>query len=195
MTIPEAVELLGINRKDAEAAFEQPFDNRAPRHFDRHGDPLRLARRHAPQPVRQPGETGPVMVDGSLTHPVTVAVEHTDLMPLRAPINAHKPLVRHGMIVLLRMYGGLHDKAHRSLTSLARIALCGNLPWLLLGPVLALAAQLPTGCAPRDTRWGTSPTEGLEAQGTYGTPSEVTHYDHCNRRSLRWHRAPSSPTP
>ena len=88
------------------------------------------------------------------------------------------------MIVLLRMYSGLHDKAHRSLTSLSSLALCGDLPWLLLGPVLALAAQLPTGCLPRDPRWGTSPTEGLEAQGTYGTPSEVTRYDHCNRRSL-----------
>src|SRR4029453_4445922 len=188
VTIPEAVELLRIQRKDVEAAFEQPFDNRAPRHFDGHGDLLRLARRHGPQPARQPGETGPVMVDGSLTHAATVAVEHTDLMLLGTPINAHKPLVRHDMIVLLWMYGGLHDKAHGSLTSLARSSLCGALPWLLLGPVLALAAQLPTGCAPRDPRWGTSPTEGLEAQGAYGTPSEVTRYDHCNRRSLGWYR-------
>src|SRR5215510_1870765 len=132
------------------------------------------------------------MVDGSLTHPATVMGEHADLMLLRAPINAHKPLVGHVMILLLRMYGGLHDKAHRSLTSLARLALCGNLPWLLLGPVLALAAQLPTGCAPRGTRWGTSPTEGLEAQGAYGTPSEVTRYDHCNRHSLRWYRVPTT---
>src|SRR5215831_8647568 len=131
------------------------------------------------------------MVDGSLPHPATGAVEHADLMLLRAPINAHKPLVRQVMIVLLWMYGGLHDKAHRSLTSLIRIVLCGHLPWLLFGPVLALAAQLPTGCAPRDPRWGTSPTVGLEAQGAYGTPSEVTRYDHCNRRSPRWYRAPT----
>src|SRR5262245_1527744 len=150
VTIPEAVELLGINRKDVEAAFDQPFDNGTPRHFNRHGDPLRLACRHAPQPSRQPGETGPVMVDGSLTHLATIAVEHTDLMLLRAPINTHKPLVRHVLLVLLRMWDGLYDKAHRSFTSLARIALYGHLPWLLFGPVLALAAQLPTGCAPRD---------------------------------------------
>ena len=52
LTIPESVELLGINRKDMEAAFEQPFDNRATRHFNGHGDPLRLSRRHAPQPGR-----------------------------------------------------------------------------------------------------------------------------------------------
>jgi hypothetical protein len=44
MTIPEPVELLGMQRKDVEAAFEQAFDNRAPRHFDGHGDPLRLSR-------------------------------------------------------------------------------------------------------------------------------------------------------
>src|SRR4051794_18391779 len=78
-----------------------------------------------------------------------------------------------------------------ALSPLSRIPLYGDLPWLLFGPVLALAAQLPTGCAPRDTRWGTSPTEVLEAQGTYGTPSEVTRYDHCNHRSLKWYRAPT----
>ena len=82
MTIPEAVELLGINRKDVEAAFEQPFDNRAPRHFDGHGDPLRLSRRQGPQPGRQLGQTGSIMVHDPFTHPATVAVEHTDLMLL-----------------------------------------------------------------------------------------------------------------
>ena len=44
VTIPEPVELLGIERKDREAAVDQPFDNCAPRHVDGHGDPLRLAR-------------------------------------------------------------------------------------------------------------------------------------------------------
>jgi hypothetical protein len=48
MTIPEAVELLRMQRKDVEAAFEQPFDNRAPWHFDGHRDPLRLSRRQGP---------------------------------------------------------------------------------------------------------------------------------------------------
>src|SRR4029450_8277270 len=72
--------------------------------------------------------------------------------------------------------------------SLSKLSLCGDLPWWLLGPVLALAAQLPTGCAPRDPRWGTSPTAVLEAQGTYGTPSEVT-------RSLKWYRAPTTTSP
>jgi hypothetical protein len=43
VTISEPVKLLGINRKDVEAAFDQPFDNRAPWHFDAHSDPLRLS--------------------------------------------------------------------------------------------------------------------------------------------------------
>jgi hypothetical protein len=42
--IPEPVALLGMQRKDVEAAFEQPFDHRAPRHLDGHRDPLRLSR-------------------------------------------------------------------------------------------------------------------------------------------------------
>ena len=67
---------------DHEAAFEQPFDHGAPRHFDGDGDPLRLARRQRPEPVRQPGQTGAIMVNGPFPHPATVAVEHTDLMLL-----------------------------------------------------------------------------------------------------------------
>jgi hypothetical protein len=82
VTITEPVQLLGINRKDMEASFEQPFDNRATRHFDGHGDPLRLSRRHGPQPSRQLGQTGSIMVYGPRTHPATVAVEHADLMLL-----------------------------------------------------------------------------------------------------------------
>jgi hypothetical protein len=80
--IPEPVKLLGINRKDVEATFEQPLDNRSPWYFDGHRDPLRLARGDGQQPVRQSGETGSIMVHHPFTHPTTVAVEHTDLMLL-----------------------------------------------------------------------------------------------------------------
>src|SRR5262244_1249006 len=55
------------------------------------------------------------MVHNSFTHPPTVAVEHRDLMLLRAPINPHKPRVRQRLILLFWMYGGRHDQAHRSL--------------------------------------------------------------------------------
>jgi len=81
-TIPEPVQLLGMNRTNMEATFDQSFDDRASRHFDGHGDALRLSRRQGPQPVRQPGQTGAIMVDSSFTHPATFAVEHTDLMLL-----------------------------------------------------------------------------------------------------------------
>jgi hypothetical protein len=82
VTIPEPVKLLGMNRKNVEATFDQSFDNRASRHFDGHSDPLRLSPRQGPQPVRQPGQTGSIMVHSPLAHLATVAVEHTDLMPL-----------------------------------------------------------------------------------------------------------------
>jgi hypothetical protein len=65
-----------------EAAFDQPFDNRATRHFDGYGDPLRLARRHGPQPGRQLSQTGAIMVHRPFTYQATVAVEHADLMLL-----------------------------------------------------------------------------------------------------------------
>jgi hypothetical protein len=48
VTVPEAVELLGVNGKDVEAALDQPFDNGAPRHFDGDGYSLRLSRRQRP---------------------------------------------------------------------------------------------------------------------------------------------------
>jgi hypothetical protein len=65
-----------------EAAFDEPFDNRAPRYFDGHGDALRLARRQAPQPGDELGETGAIMVHDPFTQAATVAVEHRDLMLL-----------------------------------------------------------------------------------------------------------------
>jgi hypothetical protein len=82
VTVPEPVELLGVHGKDVEAALDQPFDNRTTRYFNRHGHPLRLSRRQRPQPGHQLGQTGAIMVNGPFTHQATVAVEHTDLMPL-----------------------------------------------------------------------------------------------------------------
>jgi hypothetical protein len=82
VTVPEPVELLGMNGKDVEAALDQPFDHRTTRYFNRHGHPLRLSRRQSPQPGPQLGQTGAIMVHGPFTHQATVAVEHTDLMPL-----------------------------------------------------------------------------------------------------------------
>jgi hypothetical protein len=128
VTITEPVQLLGINRKDMEASFEQSFDDRATRHFDGHGYPLRLSRRQGPQPSRQLGQTGSIMVHGPCPYPATVAVEHTDLMLLRAPINSYKPLVRHGLIISFCMHNGRHDKTQCSVSSLSRGALSGDLP-------------------------------------------------------------------
>jgi hypothetical protein len=39
------------------------------------------------------------MIHDPFTHPAAVAVEHTDLMLLGAPINAHKPIVWQGLIL------------------------------------------------------------------------------------------------
>jgi hypothetical protein len=82
VTIPEPVQWLGVNRKDVEAAFDQPFDQRATWHFDGHGDALRVSRRHGPQPGRSLRQTGAIMVYGPFTSQATVAVEYADLMLL-----------------------------------------------------------------------------------------------------------------
>src|SRR5215470_19906357 len=112
-----------------EAAFEQPFDHRATRHFNGHCHALRLAHCHGPQPVRQAGETGAIMVNGPFPHPATVAVEHTDLMLLGTPINPYKPLVGHRLIISLGRHSSRYSKTHNFLSSLARGSLSDDLPW------------------------------------------------------------------
>jgi len=82
VTITAPVKVLGVHRTDVETSFDQPCDHRATRHFDGHGYPLRLSRRHGPQPGRSLGQTGSIMVHGPCTHQATVAVEHTDLLRL-----------------------------------------------------------------------------------------------------------------
>src|SRR4029434_3110139 len=101
------------------------------------------------------------MVHNAFTHPPTVAVEHRDLMLLRAPINPHKPLVWQRLSLSFWMYGGRHDQAHSSLSLLSRVSLSGDLPSAALGPVLALAAQLPTRGIPRLPRSRASPLAAL----------------------------------
>jgi hypothetical protein len=46
------------------------------------------------------------MIHGPFTHPTTVAVKHPHLMVLGASINAHKPIVWHGLIIWFGMHGG-----------------------------------------------------------------------------------------
>ena len=41
--VTKARKLVGVNRKDVEAALDQPFHNSATWHFDGHGDALRVA--------------------------------------------------------------------------------------------------------------------------------------------------------
>src|SRR4030095_688562 len=106
-----------------EAAFEQPFDQRATRHFDGYCHALRLAHCHGPQPVRQAGQTGTIMVNGPFPPPATVAGEHTDLMLLGTPINPYKPLVWHRLIISLGRHSGRYSKTHNSLSSLSRVFL------------------------------------------------------------------------
>jgi hypothetical protein len=82
VAVTKASELFGVHRKDVEASLDQSFDNRTPWHFDGHGDPLWLSRRHSPQPGGELSQAAPIMVYHSFPHHMTVAVEHADLMLL-----------------------------------------------------------------------------------------------------------------
>src|SRR5215467_11568102 len=112
------------------------------------------------------------MVNGPFPHPATVAVEHTDLMLLGTPINPHKPLVWHRLSISLGRHGGRYSKAHNFLSSLSRVFFSDDFPWMSLGPVQVLNAQLPTRGIPRLSRSRARPLLALWVQGSRGTASE-----------------------
>src|SRR5262245_39208111 len=105
-------------------------------------------------------------------HPVTAAIEHADLMVLGAPINPYEPLVGQRLIVLFYIHGARPEKGHRSLSPISNLFLSGYRPYVSLGPVLALEAQLSTRRIPRLLSLTcTSPL------GTLG----AGHLRHCER--------------
>ena len=75
-------------------------------------DTLGLPLAQRPQPSGQLRQAGPIMVDHPLCNDLTVTVEHTHSMVLRAPINSHKPVVSDDMIIGLRWRDSRNNKTH-----------------------------------------------------------------------------------
>jgi hypothetical protein len=65
VAVAEAVELLGVEREDVEAAFEQRVDHRAPRHLQRDGDASGLPARELRQPLGEGVERHGLMGNGA----------------------------------------------------------------------------------------------------------------------------------
>jgi len=104
--VAEPVELFRIDRVGLEPAFEQRFDDRAVRHFDRDGDRGRLRCRHRQQPSAKIGKAGPAMGKGALADHLAVGIDQTNLVRLACPVDAGEPsgIVGHRSLLHSRAY-------------------------------------------------------------------------------------------
>ena len=144
--VPEAVELLRIDRVQHEAAFHQALDHRPARRLDRYADLARLvSRREGQQPVghlRQPRAT---MLERPLPAHLPGGVEHAHLMGLRPPVDTREPCQLQSNLPFCRSTGP---------------------PTMSAGPCTgAPRRKLPTGHPSVADRRGTCPPPGAQNTG------------------------------
>ena len=89
--VPEAVELLRVDRVDGEAPLHQALDHRSARRLDRHADFALVARRERQQPVRHLRQSCTAVLELPLPEHVPGGVKHARLMFLRPPVDTRKP--------------------------------------------------------------------------------------------------------
>jgi hypothetical protein len=147
VTIAEAVELLGIDGEDMKPALEQSLDHSTASQLDGNSASVRLRvgmlNKGIAETVDSPGR----MLDAELRHFASSGVEQTDLVEFTAVVDAgEQDIVR----------------THFGFTSVCEIR---STPRCRIAPVLALWAQLPTGCAPRLPRRDAGPPQALVALG------------------------------
>jgi hypothetical protein len=145
VTIPEAVKLFRIDPEDSEAALQQTLDKRTPAQFDSDGYLLWVGAQLKQAAGKHVHASG-TMFDRELGLSRSRGLENTDLMRVVGPVNTSEQ-------------------------SIARFHICSPLdsgirpPSCCIAPVLALAAQLPTGCAPWLPRRDARPPLALAALG------------------------------
>ena len=100
-TVTEAVELSGVDGMDLEATVEQTFDNRAVRNLNRHLHQLRLRLCKFEDPARHAGKTLASVLEDLFSEPVPVGLQHTDMVRLGRPIDAHLELFLMHVLLLL----------------------------------------------------------------------------------------------
>jgi hypothetical protein len=134
MPVAKAIELLGIEREDMQAPVEQGIDDGAAGHFDGHRDPAGLRRSQRRELIGQGGESYAGVRDATLADELPVGAQHAHHVRRASPIHTHKNWYSDSDIMPPFPWSAP--------------------PWCHVIPVLALKAQLPTGCPPRLPRWG-----------------------------------------
>ena len=95
---------------------------------------MQLAFGACPDPIDKPLDAGGCVLNLLLLATATVAIDQTRLVTSGRPVNADKP--------------------HEVITHRCVAPFGPDRPWRFIALVLALAARLPTGCAPRTASTG-----------------------------------------
>src|SRR6266498_2040842 len=156
VAIAEAVELLWIDREDMKASLDQGFDHSPARYLNGDSDRGRVTAGQPDQSIDHRGDgLGPVLHAALLQQP-SLSIQHAHLMSLRGPVEPdHQPVAQ------------LHVSSF----------LFGQ-PWSPSVPVLALEAQLPTGCLTTVHSAGTQVRgRRSRALGDSGAPDEAAELE------------------
>src|SRR5690349_4176195 len=90
--VPEAIELLGIDRVNAETTLHQALDDRAVRHLDGHEDRLRCGSCYLEDPSRHCGQAFAAVSERARTELAAAGIRYSDVMGFRGPVDAHEPV-------------------------------------------------------------------------------------------------------
>ena len=145
--VSEAVELLGIDGEDIESTLEQSFHDRSMGQLESNSTSTRLPMLE--KRFHEFADSDGRMLETELGQFFSFGINQTNLMEVTAVI----------------------DAGEHKITSCHRMHLreCWSAPRCRIAPVLALWAQLPTGCAPRLTRRDAGPPQALAALGPHLT--------------------------
>ncbi len=146
--VPEAVELLGIDGVDAEAALHQAFHHGAVRHLD--GDRHGIRRRPGLllDPGRHLGQALAAVGETALAELAALGIDHEHVVRLRCPVDAHEPVPT----------SFLHDTLHRLRAAAVPADPCTG----------ARRRGLPTRHPPWHPAEARVPPRGSKAQGAMG---------------------------
>src|SRR5215212_3557073 len=155
--VAEAIELLGIDRVNAEATLHQALDDRAVRHLDGHEDRLGGSSRHLEDPSRHRGQTFAAVSERPRATLAAAGIGHLDVMRLGGPVDTHEPVA----LVL-----------HRADPYAVGAAA------MLTGPCTgAQGRRLPTGPPPRPLAGARVPPRCSQHRGWLVAPGKLARSD------------------
>jgi hypothetical protein len=92
VTLPKAIQLLGVDGKDGDLAIDQGFHDRPPWSLDRHGQSRGVASRQGDQLLGKLAQRFAAMLDGRLQNDLSPCIENTHDVKALRPIDADPKL-------------------------------------------------------------------------------------------------------